>query len=529
MFEYFDNKVILSKDFQVSDFPELFEKVGAKKLDFVVLTKTQAANDQFMANLYFMFPNTPLLVSKSHYELDETFTLSQKEMANFSRTVSSAKTHGNKVSVVDLDTDFEIYSPYDLIQASFKIETFTQNVTSAKCIGSGLTPFEKYLYAYQFVTSFGVDLKGEKQSVIHGVESGKLNEKTSVELLFELCKKLNIPCMQHVLYLPKTNEETKTKEKIEYDKTSVCLVYLKDHTYGIDGLYVAYPSFDMGSFDGLQTVHHSLMTYKDFTTLLGYEFYLNFTKLDLKTINRLLQKMSQSESVDCKMPDLKQIQKIVQDLMAIVCLDVSPFLLDEKDKKDEHLIENLAKRAEEYLNVKQVPRILDETPFARFVAEEYDSADNYIKRVIRKEPIELADDAGFVERLARDFYAGYNIDFEALAKSVLKERNIFQVPEGLDEKVRTLIENSYLLDEYKVFRKFQSKAETIELNDYLMALTNIEVSKGLDMAEATDKAMQIIAKSEQFAKLLWRNELSQNPFLQEIVHSKAISSSKILH
>ena len=159
MFDYFDNKLNLGKDFSVSDFSMLHEKMASKKLDFVVVSKSHATDDQFMANVYFMFPKTPILVSKTHFEMDDSVFLSQKEMQNFSRIVNSAAMHRCKMNIVDLDTDFEVYSPTSVVASSLKFESIIQKINKAKVMGSSLSQFEKYLYAYQQVTGFGVDLK----------------------------------------------------------------------------------------------------------------------------------------------------------------------------------------------------------------------------------------------------------------------------------------------------------------------------------------------------------------------------------
>ena len=517
-FEYFENKVVLNDDFSMEDFEKLTKVVNGDHLDFIVLKKKQVLDEEFMANVYFRFPGTMLFVAKTKYNGMFEDTISQHEIGKFVRIVNHSASYGCPIRFVDMDDDFAAYLPSQVVSASLKVNKMVEKIKNSKANNCKLSQFEKYMYAYEFVTSHETDLKDGKKSFFAGLINGKLNQTASSELLNELCKKLNIPSMLVKMYIPKPEvQNLSDTDSSQYSESDVCFVHIKDNVYGIDGIYVAIPSLDMGFVDGKPTINHALLTYQDFTNLLGYQFYFKFNKLDLMMLNEFLSSIGKTDKIADVRLDSKESLKIMQAVTAGVCLDVSPFLLDKKDIENENIVDEFAKIAEEFLNVKQVPRMVDETKFSKFVQEQftYYQIQNELLQQNGFKKIHMGDDFQFVLNMLKEFYSNYNIDFEKFAELVLKEKSNFQLPKEMVLQHETFFENSALMQDFKLFEEIQKKVSQIELNDYCGALTNIAKSKGLITSVATKQAIETINKSREKAKDWWVRDVLSNPFLGE--------------
>lgn len=517
-FEYFENKVVLNDDFSMDDFEKLTKAVNGDHLDFIVLKKKQVLDEEFMANVYFRFPGTMLFVAKTKYNGMFEDTISQHEIGKFVRIVNHSASYGCPIRFVDMDDDFAAYLPSQVVSASLKVNKMVEKIKNSKANNCKLSQFEKYMYAYEFVTSHETDLKDGKKSFFAGLINGKLNQTASSELLNELCKKLNIPSMLVKMYIPKPEvQNLSDTDSSQYSESDVCFVHIKDNVYGIDGIYVAIPSLDMGFVDGKPTINHALLTYQDFTNLLGYQFYFKFNKLDLMMLNEFLSSIGKTDKIADVRLDSKESLKIMQAVTAGVCLDVSPFLLDKKDIENENIVDEFAKIAEEFLNVKQVPRMVDETKFSKFVQEQftYYQIQNELLQQNGFKKIHMGDDFQFVLNMLKEFYSNYNIDFEKFAELVLKEKSNFQLPKEMVLQHETFFENSALMQDFKLFEEIQKKVSQIQLNDYCGALTNIAKSKGLITSVATKQAIETINKSREKAKDWWVRDVLSNPFLGE--------------
>ena len=517
-FEYFENKVVLNDDFSMEDFEKLTKVVNGDHLDFIVLKKKQVLDEEFMANVYFRFPGTMLFVAKTKYNGMFEDTISQHEIGKFVRIVNHSASYGCPIRFVDMDDDFAAYLPSQVVSASLKVNKMVEKIKNSKANNCKLSQFEKYMYAYEFVTSHETDLKDGKKSFFAGLINGKLNQTASSELLNELCKKLNIPSMLVKMYIPKPEvQNLSDTDSSQYSESDVCFVHIKDNVYGIDGIYVAIPSLDMGFVDGKPTINHALLTYQDFTNLLGYQFYFKFNKLDLMMLNEFLSSIGKTDKIADVRLDSKESLKIMQAVTAGICLDVSPFLLDKKDIENENIVDEFAKIAEEFLNVKQVPRMVDETKFSKFVQEQftYYQIQNELLQQNGFKKIHMGDDFQFVLNMLKEFYSNYNIDFEKFAELVLKEKSNFQLPKEMVLQHETFFENSALMQDFKLFEEIQKKVSQIELNDYCGALTNIAKSKGLITSVATKQAIETINKSREKAKDWWVRDVLSNPFLGE--------------
>lgn len=126
-----------------------------------------------------------------------------------------------------------------VIDANQRLQEWADSINNATFCDKPLSPLEKYLLAYKYVTRFiynDSDNKTASTRVSH-----ILNNNGNyiiclgyAALLSELCKKVGIPCA--IQYL----DDSTTK----IPRHANAMVYLKDEKYHINGAYISDPCFD---------------------------------------------------------------------------------------------------------------------------------------------------------------------------------------------------------------------------------------------------------------------------------------------
>lgn len=161
------------------------------------------------------------------------------------------------------------YSIEKAIEASRKINKWVKIISEVKEDGTKLSPFEKYLCAYQYVTNFEYKEGGKYDSrdLIAVLTGDKIVCVGFSSMLKELCNRLGIPCARQSIKWKDENGE------MHYHMNNVVL--LKDEKYGINGIYYVDSCWDSYSSKSNNSfLIYSCMKYSDVEKIFPYFQFL---------------------------------------------------------------------------------------------------------------------------------------------------------------------------------------------------------------------------------------------------------------
>ena len=225
-------------------------------------------NDLSQENIDFIFEidkKTRIFINKATFELtteniEKIFEL-EKYVKNQYKSEIKFNDSGWSVSKV--------------FYATSLLEIWAKEINEAKVDGRALSPYEKFLYAYQIVTQF--EYKKEKKQNLDSRDIVRIinnNFKEIVcvgyaELLAALCKLIGIECETQEVMTKNENTnglkndldlgEHSERLKINHEN---CVFELHDEVYGIDGVYYCDPCWDSRK-ENKRTYHHAHIKFSE--------------------------------------------------------------------------------------------------------------------------------------------------------------------------------------------------------------------------------------------------------------------------
>ena len=155
-----------------------------------------------------------------------------------------------------------------VVQANSKMNNWVNRINNAKVDGKPLSPFEKYLYAYQIVTEFkySEDQIFEARDISR-ILSGKFIVCAGyASILSELCRRVGIVCKRQFVHAEESENEENQQSVANHE---CCVLKLEDPKYNIDGFFLADPtldSYDYAVEDGT-TLTHALIGLDEYEKL----------------------------------------------------------------------------------------------------------------------------------------------------------------------------------------------------------------------------------------------------------------------
>ena len=159
----------------------------------------------------------------------------------------------------------EGWSIEKVFSATSKLEEWAKEINDARVNDRGykrkLSPYEKFLYAYQIVTQFEYKESQDKKDARDIVRIINNNFQDIVcvgyaSLLSALCKLIGIECVtQNVIVLKKEMPLTPNHEN--------CCVKIQDYRYRIDGIYYCDPCWDSRKGEIKSTYHHAHIKFSE--------------------------------------------------------------------------------------------------------------------------------------------------------------------------------------------------------------------------------------------------------------------------
>lgn len=258
---YFDGKYIVIENPKITD--EEIEKIKKemeespdKRNRFRIGMTREVAltGPELFKKLTKAFPGMSYFVQVDDVEYDSNFSHSQvftnDEIVNLMESNYDIEKAGGKLYFSGYDYDDDPLGRENkisfskIIQSNMRMDNWVSKINNSKVDGKPLSPFEKYLYAYQIVTQFKYTMDEIFQSRdVARILSGKnIVCAGYTALLSELCRRCGIVCKKQLVHVYNTGNE-----KLEPDSVAnhqECMVYLDDPKYNLKGFYISDPTND---------------------------------------------------------------------------------------------------------------------------------------------------------------------------------------------------------------------------------------------------------------------------------------------
>ncbi len=217
------------------------------------------------------------------------------------------------------------YSVEKALEASRKINKWVKKINSVKPDGTELSPFEKYLCAYQYVAEFEYKEGGKYdcRDLIPVLTGDKIVCVGFASILKEVCNRLGIPCAKQNI---KWQDEDGT---MHYHTNNV--VVIKDDKYKINGVYYADACWDSYSKKRKTSfLVFSCMKYSDVEKLFPH---FTFVTGD----NEIVTSIYNDEYNDIKISNYYEIKKIRNEALEYLKQNKEFYLETFDDIVSDHL------------------------------------------------------------------------------------------------------------------------------------------------------------------------------------------------
>lgn len=226
--------------------------------------------------------------------------LNFREILNEEETIKVVQATNN-LRKEGIECKFSEFTVEEALNASRKINGWVKEIKDARVNGKELSPFEKYMYAYDIASQFTYKMEDEGESedisrnLIHVLNGDKIVCVGFANILESILNGLGIVCSDTSLY--PTNEGRKNGKKPH----SACLVYLDDPKYRIKGNFFSDPTFGSPKHNEKlgQNTKYSILDLKT-----AREFYKS--KGELVFVNIEKDKLSAFENVYGDIVSLKE-------------------------------------------------------------------------------------------------------------------------------------------------------------------------------------------------------------------------------
>lgn len=208
-----------------------------KKGEPLLVSKDIALNAELLELLLLKFPDSEISIA-SGYDFNQTYSAhdtlySEEETVTLVSNVNMAQEKYGKTILFD-----KRFTVQQAISASKKINDVVAEINRMK-----LSPFEKFVYAYQYVTNrcYTEEGKGEEDFVSRNLVSILNGDKIVcvgyANMLATILNRVGVPCTTACVV-------SYSGDYLGYVNHAICSVRMVDPKYKIDGIYASDPTAD---------------------------------------------------------------------------------------------------------------------------------------------------------------------------------------------------------------------------------------------------------------------------------------------
>lgn len=278
---YIDNANVKTNELEAVK--KYFEekKVNPEKLRITLSREVALSGRELFEKLTTVFNGLDIFIKVDEMEYDPDFSNSQvftyDEMLRLFEVEGIVQRSGAKMwfsgfNYSDDPLQRENKIPFGkIVQANMRMENWVQKINNAKVDGKALSPFEKYLYAYQIVTQFKYTMDDifNSRDVARVLTGKNIVCAGYSALLAELCRRVGIVCKKQGVHVYGTGDPMLEPNYVT--NHAECLLYLNDPKYNMRGFYVTDPTNDtFDLFIEKQTsITHSVININEHDKIYG--------------------------------------------------------------------------------------------------------------------------------------------------------------------------------------------------------------------------------------------------------------------
>ncbi len=498
-----NNSVFLSKIYSDEELARIAISANEENAETIIITRDIALNSEMIERICKHFRAGDIRISipigntsnSTIFDEDETEILKQ----NFA-TLESNKFNALFVEGEDV-FNYSGYTLDETLQASSKISKWAKRINEARVFGREFTPLEKFIYAYELVTSFEyqksddatLDKRMDSRNLVKVLNGDKIVCIGYASMLAELCKRIGIPCIVQLAV-----DGVDEKEDFNSINHAICKVYINDKMYDCFGMFNSDPSKDARKETLGKTINHALLTDEELEILYSGKIRLaGESWFYTETINEFMRIVSGvNDSEFDKVFDIKSFGNTI----------------------DRMLVETFTKNADAFEVFKQRSTVqklsndeIEQTFFPSIYDELYrmiiQPKDKYLSRRL--------------EMLLLRTYVSSNLSIEELFSELINYGNKYQPDDSILEEIAEKVDDKVANINYELMQ--EECARTLPLDSMMLyeALSNVYFVRYQDEAMAENKANDIFENSVYLALSKWNlNEACENFFQQEAVMIK---------
>lgn len=243
----------------------------------IEITKDVALDKNLLISIFKNFPNSKVIILSGYDDkqlypnFKELYT--SEELKILEENVNYVRQHFHR----DITFD-EGFSVEQAIIASRKINNVVRDITEARIDGKPLSNYEKFLWAYQFVTNRVYTEEDTNQdpsisrNLVSVLSSDKIVCVGFASMLCTILTRLGIPCayQSEISFDPSANI---------YVNHATCAIRIDDAKYNKHGIYYSDPTADSApvkrNIYGLTSFNNSLLLYKDLPNIFEHQNFLD--------------------------------------------------------------------------------------------------------------------------------------------------------------------------------------------------------------------------------------------------------------
>lgn len=188
----------------------------------------------------------------------------------------------------------EGFTPEQAIDATSKLSKWADEIKEAKVNGKELSPYEKYLYAYEIASHYLYknNNKGDaaaSRNVVRVLNGDKIVCVGFSSLLKELCDRLGIKCR-----LVRTMAKSVKKGESQ-NGHMLCMIIIEDPKYDLDGVFYSDPTMGSPKEEHRRSFGGALIPYNK-----GKEVYLRYNQKFFSEQNEFLSLLREAGKITSK-------------------------------------------------------------------------------------------------------------------------------------------------------------------------------------------------------------------------------------
>lgn len=272
----------------------------------IEITKDVVLDCDLLDYIFYSFPHSKITILSGYdqYQIYSSFEClyDVTEVSTLAENVNYIKRKYYR----DLSFD-DMFSVKQAINASRKINNIVREISEARLDGKPLSPYEKFLWAYQFVTNHVYKEEGKNKSpaisrnLISVLNSDNIVCVGFASMLCTILKRLDIPCTYQTQITYDSNTQI-------FCNHATCAVRIDDEKYNKHGIYHSDPTADAATVKrptyGLTSFENALIPYK----------YLEATSEKPIAIDNVIIGFTQSENFEETLNNSMETPKILAEL-----------------------------------------------------------------------------------------------------------------------------------------------------------------------------------------------------------------------